>query len=128
MTRALPLACLIMLCTMAPAASAATAPARVAFSVASQVPHFGDGGGASGGVALPGGSVVTFAYDAPTQTSLALNLRRNGALYTPFGGGTAIPSKRQETPVAQNSFNGGLLRRDDGSGRLGLNAGLGVTG
>ena len=46
MTRSLALAGLIALTVAAPTASAATAPARVAFSVVSESPHYGGGGGA----------------------------------------------------------------------------------
>jgi uncharacterized delta-60 repeat protein len=91
MSRSLALVCLIVLAFVVPAASAATAPARVAFSVSSQpaVSAY-EAEGASASVALPGGGVLTFFFDVPTQTTRAIKLARDGALDPSFGTGGVV--------------------------------------
>ena len=93
MTRSLPLAALVLfVLAIAPAsASAATAPGRVALSVASTVPHHYTGRyDTQGSVALPDGSVVMLAHDTTADTALAVRLRRDGTPEGAFGtGGTA---------------------------------------
>ena len=91
MSRSLPLACLIVLAVCVPAASAATAPARIAFSVSSQ-PAFSayESEGASASTTLPGGAVLTFFFDVPTQTTRAIRLARDGSLDPSFGAGGVV--------------------------------------
>lgn len=79
-------------------------------------------------VALPDGGWLVVAqkesFDAtPLESRLSVRrLTGNGvvtgataALQTPFGGGFSSPHKKTRGSVAQNSFRGELLRRDDGS-------------
>ena len=92
MTRSVPLAVLVLLALASVPASAATAPGRVAFSVASSVPQpsSGDGFDTHGSVALPDGGVVMLAHDRPAGPALAVRLRRDGTPEQTFGnGGTA---------------------------------------
>lgn len=84
------LTCLICLAVTAPTASAATAPARVAYPAGATFDSGGTLTGATGAAALPDGSVVTFAYDDVSQTTTALKLLPNGALDPSFGHGGAV--------------------------------------
>ena len=70
----------------ATAASAAVAPGRVAFSIASNVPVSNvDAGGAGAAIALPEGGALMLAADGPRVA--AIRMRADGSLEPSFGNG-----------------------------------------
>jgi uncharacterized delta-60 repeat protein len=109
--RSLALASLAALAFGAAPASAAVAPGRIAFSVATKIPESNvDAGGAGPAVALPDGGAVVLASDRGSKAITAVRLRADGSLDPAFGSGGIA---RVPMPVPVFSAQQ-LLRQPDG--------------
>jgi uncharacterized delta-60 repeat protein len=109
--RSLALASLAALAFAAAPASAAVAPGRIAFSVATRIPESNvDAGGAGPAVALPDGGAVMLASDRGSKGITAVQLRADGSLDPTFGSGGIA---RVPMPVPVFSAQQ-LLRQPDG--------------
>ncbi len=111
MIRSLALACLAALAFAVAPASAAVAPGRIAFSVATKIPESNvDAGGAGPAVALPDGGTIMLAFDRTTKAITLVRLRADGSLEPSFGSGGIA-----RVPVPGPVFSAQqLLRQPDG--------------